>query len=95
MVVVPLLSLTFVALTLGLTFAHVLEIAGEDALGGLGLVDSAAAEPGRGIRADRRRCEILAIVFTWLAARQSPRASKEARYAAASRCPRTRTDGMR
>jgi hypothetical protein len=47
-----LLSLLFIALTLGLTFAHVLELVGKQRLGRARLVDR-AAESLRCVRPDR------------------------------------------
>jgi hypothetical protein len=62
---VPLLALVFVALTLGLAFAHVLEIAGKLRLG-----------PHDWLRVQQNlyvafgpiggTCEVLAVLFSWL-----------------------------
>ena len=76
----PLLSLLFVALTLGLTFAHVLEIAGKLRLGPREWLTVqqnlyVAFGPIGGT------CEVLAIVFTWLTLWQRQRATGEARSA--------------
>ena len=76
---VPLLSLIFVALTLGLTFAHVLEIVGKLRLGPRDWLTVqqnlyVAFGPVGGA------CEILAIAFTWLTVVNRPRSSREARY---------------
>lgn len=78
-VAVPLLSLIFVALTLGLTFAHVLEIVGKLRLGARDWLTVqqnlyVAFGPIGGT------CEVLAIVFTWLTVRQQPAGTTEARY---------------
>jgi hypothetical protein len=69
---VPVLSLIFVALTLGLAFAHVLEIVGKLRFGPrewLVVQQNlyVAFGPIGGT------CEVLAIVFTWLALRDRPR----------------------
>jgi hypothetical protein len=75
----PLLSLIFVALTLGLTFAHVLEIIGKLRLGARDWLTVqqnlyVAFGPIGGA------CEILAIAFTWLTVLSRASGSGEARY---------------
>jgi hypothetical protein len=78
--VAPFLSLLFVALTLGLTFAHVLEIVGKLRLDGREWLTVQqnlyiAFGPIGGT------CEVLAILFAWVTVSQQPRGSTEARYA--------------
>jgi hypothetical protein len=82
--VVPLVSLTFVALTLGLAFAHVLEIVGKLRLGPNDWLTVqqnlyVAFGPIGG------SCEVLAVLFTWLNAwrtRREPPAHRSALAAA-------------
>lgn len=76
---IPLLSLLFVALTLGLTFAHVLEIVGKLRLGP---TDWLTVQQNLYVAfgAIGGTCELLAIVFTWLAVRQRPTGTPQARY---------------
>ncbi len=78
-VIVLLLSLSFVALTLGVTFAHVLEIVGKLRLGARDWLTVQqnlyiACGPIGGT------CAVLAIVFTWLTVGQRPVGTPEARY---------------
>ena len=73
------LSLVFVALTLGLTFAHVVEIAGKlrlEARDWLTVQQNlyVAFGPVGGA------CEVLAIAFTWLTVFKRRRGSREGRY---------------
>ena len=76
---VPLFSLVFVALTLGLTFAHVLEIAGKLRLGARDwLIVQQNLYVAFGVIGGT--CEVLAIVFTWLTVRQRPAGSVAARH---------------
>jgi hypothetical protein len=74
-----LLSLLFVALTLGLTFAHVLEIAGKLRLGARDWLTVQQNLYGA-FGTIGAACEILAIAFTWLTVRQRPAGTPEARY---------------
>jgi hypothetical protein len=77
--VVPMLSLLFVALTLGLTFAHVVEIVGKLRLDGPEwLTVQQNLYVAFGVVGGT--CEVLAIVFTWLTVWQRPRGTREARY---------------
>jgi len=76
---VRFLSLLFVSLTLGLTFAHVLEIVGKLRLGPREWLTVqqnlyVAFGPIGGA------CEVLAIAFTWLVVWRRPRGSRQARY---------------
>jgi hypothetical protein len=72
------ISLIFVALTLGLTFAHVLEVVGKLRLGARDWLTVqqnlyVAFGPIGGT------CEVLAIAFTWFTVFTRPRGSREAR----------------